>query len=97
MQVAGIDAAAGRVLMVDVTTTLAEAGRIAHGTTRVERGIVGGLLACDPAGLSFCRFDRARQRFVDVPRDELRRRWQNSRRLKPAGLRRAAGPLLASP
>ena len=44
--------------MVDVTTTLAEAGRIAHGTTRVERGIVGGMLACDPAGLSFCRFDR---------------------------------------
>ena len=64
-------AAAGRVLMVDVTTTLAEAGRIAHGTTRVERGIVGGLLACDPAGLSFCRFDRTRQRFIEVPRDEL--------------------------
>ena len=57
--------------MVDVTTTLAEAGRIAHGTTRVERGIVGGLLACDPAGLSFCRFDRARQRFIEVSRDEL--------------------------
>jgi glycosyltransferase involved in cell wall biosynthesis len=64
-------AVAGRILMVDVTTTLAEAGRIAHGTTRVERGIVGGLLACDPAGLSFCRFDRGRQRFVEVPRDEL--------------------------
>src|SRR4051812_7997550 len=63
--------AIGRVLMVDVTTTLAEAGRIAHGTTRVERGIVGGLLACDPAGLSFCRFDRTRQRFIEVPRVEL--------------------------
>lgn len=60
-----------RRLMVDVTTSLAEAGRVAHGTTRVERSIVGALLEIQPPGLSFCCFDRMRQRFRDVGRDEL--------------------------
>jgi glycosyltransferase involved in cell wall biosynthesis len=57
--------------MVNVTATLAEAGRIAHGTTRVERGIVGGLIELDPPGLAFCRFDRTRQGFVEVSREEV--------------------------
>jgi hypothetical protein len=58
-------------LMVDVTTLIAESGRIAHGTTRVERGIVAALAKINPPGLAFCRFDGLRQRFVGVPGDEV--------------------------
>ena len=54
--------------MVDVTATLKEAGRLPHGTIRVERGIVNALVALNSEAIAFCRFDRIRQRFIVVDR-----------------------------
>ncbi|MFL9825816.1 glycosyltransferase [Rhodoplanes sp. SY1] len=54
-------------LFVDLTTAFQERGRIAHGTVRVERELVGALAERAIAGrddLRFCRFDRAAHRFV---------------------------------
>lgn len=60
-------------LFVDLSTAYAERGRIAHGTVRVERELIGALATL--AGttrpdLAFCRFDQAAHRFVAVSREE---------------------------
>lgn len=56
----------------DVTTTLAERGRIPHGTTRVERGILSALLDLDLPRCAFVRFDPVRQTFVAAAPDTVR-------------------------
>ncbi len=53
-------------LWVDLTTSWEERGRIAHGTTRVERGIVGAFAALGDPGIGFVAFDRASQRFRPI-------------------------------
>ncbi|EJW13021.1 glycosyl transferase, group 1 [Rhodovulum sp. PH10] len=60
-------------LFVDLSTAYAERGRIAHGTVRVERELIGALATL--AGttrpdLAFCRFDQTAHRFVAVSREE---------------------------
>jgi hypothetical protein len=60
-------------LYVDITTAFQEQGRIAHGTTRVECGVVAGLAAMNVPNLQFCRYERASGRFVGVPREEAMR------------------------
>jgi glycosyltransferase involved in cell wall biosynthesis len=57
-------------LYVDLTTAWQERGRIAHGTTRVERGIVAALAALNVPQLQFCRYERARRSFLPVERSE---------------------------
>ncbi|MFD2183772.1 glycosyltransferase family 4 protein [Rhodoplanes azumiensis] len=60
-------------LFVDLTTAFQERGRIAHGTVRVERELVGALAERAIAGrddLRFCRFDPAAHRFVAVTAEE---------------------------
>lgn len=61
-------------LFVDLTTAFQERGRIAHGTVRVERELVGALAERALAGrddLAFCRFDPAARRFVAVAAAEV--------------------------
>lgn len=53
-------------LYVDLTTAFDERGRIAHGTVRVERELVGALADLGSADTVFCRFDRASGRFVEI-------------------------------
>jgi glycosyltransferase involved in cell wall biosynthesis len=55
-------------LLVDLTTIHAERGRHAHGTTRVERGLVAALSEIAPPSVGFCRYDRLLGRFVAVDR-----------------------------
>lgn len=60
-------------LFVDLTTAFQERGRIAHGTVRVERELVGALAEraiASRADLRFCRFDPAAHRFVAVTAEE---------------------------
>jgi glycosyltransferase involved in cell wall biosynthesis len=60
-------------LYVDVTMSAEEAGRIAHGTLRVERGLVRALASLNRPDIVFCRHHRAGNRFVRVPTDEAMR------------------------
>jgi glycosyltransferase involved in cell wall biosynthesis len=57
-------------IYVDMTTAFEEAGRLPHGTTRVERGIVAGIAEIGAPNVEFCRFHRRRGRFVIVPQKE---------------------------
>ncbi len=57
-------------LYVDMTTTWQERGRIPHGTTRVERGIIAALAGMDVPNLQLCRYDRRLQRFFPVASGE---------------------------
>ncbi|MBI3433991.1 MAG: glycosyltransferase [Proteobacteria bacterium] len=54
------------IVHVDLTTSYEERGRIAHGTTRVERGIVGALADMDRPSLRFCYFNGANERFTEI-------------------------------
>lgn len=58
----------GRIisLFVDLTTAFEEAGRHAHGTTRVERGLVAALAEMAVPQMAFCRYDRLLDRFVGM-------------------------------
>lgn len=60
-------------LYVDVTMSAEEVGRIAHGTLRVERGLVRALASLNRPDIVFCRHHRAGNRFVRVPTDEAMR------------------------
>ena len=62
-----------RRLYVDITTTLQEQGRIPHGTTRVEGGILAALAAIERPDVSYFAFDRAANRFAAVAREEVAR------------------------
>jgi glycosyltransferase involved in cell wall biosynthesis len=57
-------------IYVDMTTAYEEAGRLPHGTTRVERGLITGIAEIDAPNVEFCRFNRRRGRFVLVPRGQ---------------------------
>ena len=61
--------ASRRPLFIDMTSAWQERGRIAHGTTRVERGIVAGLAGMGVPDLQFCRYDRGQSRFIPVARE----------------------------
>jgi glycosyltransferase involved in cell wall biosynthesis len=56
-----------QTLYLDITSAWQERGRIAHGTTRVERGIITGLAGLRLPEVQFCHYERGRQRFVAVP------------------------------
>ena len=58
-------------LYVDLTTAFDERGRIAHGTVRVERELVGALAELGGSDVVFCRFDRAAGRFVEIAAAEV--------------------------
>jgi glycosyltransferase involved in cell wall biosynthesis len=60
----------GRIF-IDLTTAYQEQGRIAHGTTRVERGIAAGLASLRPPGIAACRYVRSSSRFVALSFDEV--------------------------
>jgi len=60
-------------LYVDMTTAFQEQGRIAHGTTRVECGVVAGLAAMGVPEVRFCRYERPPDQFVGLPGEEAMR------------------------
>ena len=59
-----------RRLYVDMTTIFQEIGRHPHGTTRVERGIVGYVARIAPPDVEFVRYDRAIGSFVIVSAEQ---------------------------
>ncbi len=80
-------------LLVDLTTIHEERGRHAHGTTRVERGLVAALGEIAPPSVGFCRYDRLLGRFLTVGRAEARTiatapSFAEARREAPASSRR---------
>lgn len=58
-------------LFIDLTTAYQEQGRIAHGTTRVERGIAAGIAALRPTEVMACRYDRGLTRFRPLSHEEV--------------------------
>jgi glycosyltransferase involved in cell wall biosynthesis len=61
-----------RRLYIDLTTAFEERHRIPHGTIRVERSLVGALVARGASEVAFCRFNAPTQRFVLMAPDEVR-------------------------
>src|SRR6185295_8621894 len=55
------------MIVVDITTSHREQGRLPHGIRRVERCIVAALVAMNRADVAFCRYDRRRHALVTVP------------------------------
>ena len=53
-------------LWVDLTTSVEDLGRTAHGTLRVERGIVTAMTALGGGGIGFTAFDRSRRGFYEL-------------------------------
>lgn len=58
------------MLFVDLSTAFGELGRHAHGTTRLERGLVGALASLGDPSLAFCRYNRFAGCFETVARDQ---------------------------
>jgi glycosyltransferase involved in cell wall biosynthesis len=55
------------MIIVDITTSHREQGRLPHGIRRVERCIVAALVAMHRDDVAFCRYDRRRHALVTVP------------------------------
>jgi glycosyltransferase involved in cell wall biosynthesis len=56
-------------LWIDLTTAYQDIGRTAHGTLRVERGIVLAMADLRDERIGFVIYDPAGRRFVELPRD----------------------------
>ncbi len=61
------------MLHIDSTTIFSERGRLAHGTTRVARGLATAFATHPTPGVAFCRFQRLSQKFLPVDPAEILR------------------------